>query len=118
MKEYRITSANFVMPGESGDPDAHMDPTELQKLKRLAGISSGLLEDYTQLGSDSNVNSTSPVGSNISITATEKRRLERENQIRPGDPEWFRLWFSKPYMTGEKPVGDSPAPKQSKKADN
>ena len=43
-------------------------------------------------------------GSNISITATEKARLQRERNIRPGTPEWFQLWFSKPYLTGERPV--------------
>jgi hypothetical protein len=34
----------------------------------------------------------------------EKQRLEREHDIKPGTPEWFKLWFSLPYMTGEKPV--------------
>lgn len=37
---------------------------------------------------------------NISQTGTEKRRIEREKDIKPGDPEWFKLWFSLPYMTG------------------
>jgi len=31
--------------------------------------------------------------------------LMRENNIKPGTPEWFQLWFSKPYLTGEKSVG-------------
>lgn len=43
--------------------------------------------------------------SNISITGNEKARLMREHNIRPGTPEWFQLWFSRPYLTGEKPVG-------------
>jgi len=43
-------------------------------------------------------------GSNISITGTEKRRIEREQGIEPGTQEWFRLWFSLPYLTGEQPV--------------
>jgi hypothetical protein len=42
--------------------------------------------------------------SNISVTGSEKRRLERELHIQPGTPEWFQLWFSLPYLTGEKPV--------------
>jgi hypothetical protein len=29
----------------------------------------------------------------------------RKHNIKPGTPEWFKLWFSLPYMTGEKPVG-------------
>ena len=44
-------------------------------------------------------------GSNISVTGTEKAEIQRKNDIRPGTPEWFRLWFSLPYLTGEKPVG-------------
>ena len=44
-------------------------------------------------------------GSNISVTAAEKARIQREKNIQPGDPEWFQLWFSLPYLTGEKPNG-------------
>lgn len=66
---------------------------ELSELKRLAGINE--FKGYQPYG-----------GSNISITGTEKRRIEREQNIRPGTPEWFQLWFSLPYLTGEKPVGD------------
>lgn len=45
-------------------------------------------------------------GSNISVTGTEKARLERELHMRPGDPEWFQLWFSLPkFMNGERAVG-------------
>lgn len=47
---------------------------------------------------------TDSLGSNISSTASEKSRIMRENNIRPGTQEWFRLWFSKPYLTGEKPI--------------
>jgi hypothetical protein len=65
---------------------------ELASLKRLAGIT-----EYAGL---------QPYGgSNVSITGTEKAILQREHRIRPGTPEWFQLWFSKPYLTGEKPTG-------------
>ena len=43
-------------------------------------------------------------GSNISITGTEKAELQREHKIQPGTQEWFKLWFAKPYLTGEKPI--------------
>lgn len=64
---------------------------KLQELKHLAGIPYG---------------STLPAlsGSNISITGSDKRRIEREKNIQPGTPEWFQLWFSLPYLTGEPPV--------------
>jgi hypothetical protein len=59
----------------------------LSDLKRLAGITE--FKGYEPYG-----------GSNISITGMEKRRIEKEKNIKPGDPEWFSLWFSLPYMTG------------------
>jgi hypothetical protein len=62
---------------------------ELDRLRHLSGI-----KKYAN----------SPAGSNISITGSEKATLMRENGIKPGTPEWFQLWFSKPYLTGEKPV--------------
>jgi hypothetical protein len=43
-------------------------------------------------------------GSNISVTGNEKGELMKKHNIKPGTPEWFKLWFSLPYMTGEKPV--------------
>lgn len=43
-------------------------------------------------------------GSNISITGNEKGELMKKHKIKPGTPEWFQLWFSMPYLTGEKPI--------------
>ena len=61
----------------------------LEDLQRLSGI--GTSKSATE-------------GSNISLTGTEKAELMRKHNIRPGTPEWFQLWFSLPYMTGEKPI--------------
>jgi hypothetical protein len=70
---------------------------EITQLKRLAGVNEfkGFMkyEPENPLG-----------GSNISLTGTEKSQLMKEHNIKPGTPEWFKLWFSLPYMTGEKPV--------------
>lgn len=66
----------------------------IQELKLLAGITNRP-NWSTYQGYD---------GSNISVTGNEKARLMRENNIKPGTEEWFKLWFSKPYLTGEKPV--------------
>jgi len=107
MKQYRITTRSYA---EDHIPDAVMASDDLAKLKQLAGIGAGLLEDYTvPMPADAKDRpSMSPVGSNISITGMEKQRLEKQLHIVPGSPEWFRLWFSRPYLTGEKPVGDAP----------
>ena len=41
--------------------------------------------------------------SNISHTANEKAQIMKKHKIKPGTPEWFKLWFARPYLTGEKP---------------
>jgi len=67
---------------------------DLQQLKILAGINTRpLFTEYKGFP-----------GSNISVTGNEKGELMRQHNIRPGTDEWFRLWFSKPYLTGETPV--------------
>jgi hypothetical protein len=115
MKQYRVTSADFNSQ-HSHIPDAFIPDDDLAQIKHLAGLGKGLLEDYMggisnveqHVPSDQTMPSMSPVGSNISITGMEKQRLEKELHIVPGSPEWFRLWFSRPYLTGEKPIGDAP----------
>ena len=58
----------------------------IQRLKVLAGIKNSISE--------------APEGSNISIIGSEKAKIQRERKIKPGTDEWFKLWFSRPYMTG------------------
>lgn len=62
----------------------------IDELKKLAGIT-----PYKGL--------TPYEGSNISVTGNEKGEIMKEHNIKPGTPEWFRLWFAKPYLTGETP---------------
>ena len=62
----------------------------LDDLKKLAGLEK---------------QNTINIGSNVSITGMEKANLMKQHNIKPGTPEWFQLWFSRPYLTGEKPVG-------------
>lgn len=67
---------------------------DLQQLKLLAGISNRVvMQEYKGFP-----------GSNISVTGNEKSELMRKHDIRPGTEEWFRLWFARPYLTGEKPI--------------
>lgn len=70
----------------------------VEDLQRLAGI--------RRAGYGNSLRRTSE-GSNISITGTEKAQLQKKHNIEPGTPEWFQLWFSLPYLTGEKPIGGS-----------
>lgn len=64
---------------------------ELDRIKTLAGIGN-------------RPNWSAYPGINISVSGTEKAQIQREHKIEPGTQEWFKLWFSLPYLTGEKPV--------------
>jgi hypothetical protein len=41
-------------------------------------------------------------GETFGQAGQEKTNIMRKHNIKPGDEEWFKLWFSLPYMTGEK----------------
>ena len=59
--------------------------TSIDELKLLAGVNE--YKGYTPYE-----------GSNISVTGTEKHRIEREKNLRPGDEDWFKLWFSRIFF--------------------
>jgi hypothetical protein len=95
MKQYNITSENLNQ--ESSD-DCYLDPSdpihEIKSIQYLAGLGhTARLHEYKGMQ-----------GSNISATGMSNQELEREHNIKPGTPEWFKLWFSLPYMTGEKKI--------------
>ena len=60
----------------------------IEELKRLAGI------DKEQPS----------VGENLSMMGTKKAEYQRKHNIQPGTPEWFKLWFAQPKLTGENPM--------------
>lgn len=67
---------------------------DIEQLKVLAGIGNrAVMQEYKGFA-----------GSNISVTGNEKGELMKKHDIRPGTDEWFKLWFSKPYLTGERPI--------------
>ena len=57
---------------------------DLETLKRLSGIN----------------NQQNKIKENPSITGTEKAQYQRKHNIKPGSPEWFKLWFRRPYLQG------------------
>jgi hypothetical protein len=59
----------------------------IQDLKKLAGINE--FQGYTEYKIES-----------PDKTAAALKKKEREMGLKPGDEDWFKLWFSKPYMTG------------------
>ena len=66
----------------------------IEELKRLAGVAE---------------QSTDSMGENLSYVGTAKSEYMRKHKIKPGTPEWFKLWFAQPRLTGENPM-----PKKSK----
>lgn len=94
MKQYKITTDNL---NTNSADDCVLDPNdpihEIKQMQYLAGLGNAAkLTKYE--------------GSNISVTGNEKADLMKKHDIRPGTPEWFQLWFSLPYLTREKAVGD------------
>ena len=67
---------------------------QLNRLKVLSGIYKPYLPEETQQ-------------ENISYTGTEKSKLQKKHNIQPGTPEWFKLWFAQPKLTGEDPMPKS-----------
>jgi hypothetical protein len=95
MKQYRITTENITQDSPDDCYLAPDDPiNEIKVLQYLGGINSvARLQEYRGMQ-----------GSNISATGDNKGALMKQHNIKPGTPEWFQLWFSRPYLTGEKPV--------------
>ncbi len=61
--------------------------TSIDELKKLAGVNE--FKGYTEYTLE-----------NISDAANSNAKKMRDKNIKPGDKEWFKLWFSLPHMTG------------------
>ena len=94
MKQYKIKTDNIP---QDSDEDAYLSPEdpihELKIVQYLAGLGGEeRLAEYRR---------GRRTVENITHTAAENARIMREQNIKPGTPEWFKLWFSLPYLTGE-----------------
>ncbi len=58
---------------------------EIERLKELAGVNE--FKGYQEY-----------IPENPSVTASALKDKERALGLKPGDPDWFKLWFSRPYM--------------------
>lgn len=106
MKQYYITTENL---NKDSSDDAYLAPDdpihELKIIQYLAGLGSeARLTEYRTENAKHNFEINK--GSNISVTGTEKAQIMREQNIKPGTPEWFRLWFSRPLWFKEPPLGN------------
>ena len=59
----------------------------LDELKKLAGVDIVRNDNKQSL-------------ENMSHTAQALKDKERRLGIKPGDNDWFKLWFSRPYLNG------------------
>ena len=86
----------LTLPGKVSEA-AYQD--ELSRMLDLAGIGQNSPQAY-----DLNGNPISEQDSleQRSIAANEKAKIMKERSIEPGTQEWFRLWFARPDLTGDK----------------
>lgn len=90
MRQLRFTAHDFVPEGDTGIDNAVLSDEDLQELQRLAGVYP-LVERKQTHNNDQE---------NISHTAMKRVEYMKRHNIQPGTDEWFALWFSKPYLTG------------------
>jgi len=62
---------------------------DIATLQKLAGIHE--YKGYSEYKIDENP----------SKTAAKLKQKEKDLGLKPGDPDWFKLWFSMPFMTGQ-----------------
>jgi len=87
LRQLKFTSKDFVPESDSSIPDAVMDEQDLKEIQKLAGISpvQTVFEQKEE---------------NISHTAMKRVEYMKKHNIQPGTDDWFKLWFSRPYLTG------------------
>lgn len=84
MKQHRVTADMFNPRGNNpGVPDAYVNPADL----KAAGVFTTVAEPKPE---------PSPQLPNLG-------KYQADHNIQPGTDAWFRLWFSRPTLTGEKP---------------
>jgi hypothetical protein len=72
MKQYRITAADFNPQGsDSTVPDCYIDPAVLHAVRTGQELPAPRIE----------------------IKSQNLGQQQRENNIKPGTEEWFKLWF-------------------------
>lgn len=84
MKQYRITTENLIAKEDNDCVLSPDDPAhELIAASHLNGLGGQeILQRYN--------NRQLPV-----IDNSNKGKIQKEKNIKPGTPEWFQLWFSK-----------------------
>ena len=84
MKQYRITVNNIP---QSSDDDCYLDPADPIHQLKAAAIMGGL-GGQERLAAYNATLRQPVIGSN-------KGQIQREQGIKPGTEDWFKLWFGK-----------------------
>jgi len=84
MKQYRITTENI---SQDSDDDCYLAPTDPIHELKIAHALGGLGAE-AKLAEYKTTLKQPMVGSN-------KGQIQREQNIKPGTPAWFELWFGK-----------------------
>ncbi len=84
-QQAKLQNAYGAMRNHTPAPEKDMS---LDELKRLSG--NGKITGEAAQPIETELNA-------------KKQQYMRENNIRPGDPEWFKVMFAKPHLTGEDP---------------
>lgn len=95
MRQIRFTLEDFIGNSDSAIPDAVLSEQDLNNIRVLAGLRP--------------LTTKEPVVKeqimNMTHTAQVRADYMRTHNIQPGTEDWFRLWFSRPYLTGDTGMG-------------
>lgn len=84
MKQYRITTADII---PDGPDDCYLAPEDPIHELKAAAMMGGL-------GAQERLNEYKAKLRQPSVSSN-KGQIQREQGIKPGTDEWFKLWFSK-----------------------
>ena len=96
MKITELFEDGVIVPGVNTTPDVKPGETERQAKKFFGG--NGKPKPLGVKGATPNQAFNLGLAENMSVTGTERRRLEKKKGIKIGTPEWFKHWFDLPYL--------------------
>ena len=86
------------------------DPFNVPKITKSAALPKANtgIDDICRLAGVGVYDKTTHSNKEVQLDlAAQRRQIERERNIKPGTDAWFRLWFAKPELTGERPWDES-----------
>ena len=88
----KITKQNTTVDVKPGETE--------RQAKKFFGGTGKPLPLHAKAAQNSTPNKLYNLGlaENMSVTGTERRRLEKKKGIEIGSPEWFKHWFDLPYL--------------------